>query len=194
MDRRIGRSSTTCWAWGLGRQDRVDESSASCSFCYAICRLLDQNRHIRDFWQGKNTVLREPVCLVGIDNAGQLSPPEGSSWETTSLRRLSVCWQQLGPENSHPGFVNNVTIHDIEPRLIECFQACTPQLSRQAVAEDVFTNMAGDPEALLFGGRLRPEFVDPKLPAQWLSHCIANHGQDCSLSTGTKRRNSIGDR
>lgn len=181
--RTVGRSSTTRWAWSLGRQDRIDESSSTCSLCYAICQLLEQNPHVREYWQSHNTTLTDPVCLASIDVAGKLRPPEGSSWEETDLRRISLGWQQMTPENCSPGFVQNVSVHEMMPKLIECFQACTPRLPRPATLENVFNSSSGDPGTLLFGGRVRPDLFDSRLPRQWLSDCVTNHGVDCSLPT-----------
>ena len=186
------RRSDSCWSLGL--QSRIDESSSSCPLCHAVCELLHQHPRIRNSWRHDGTAPRAPVCLASIATAGSVRLPGASPRDRIDLKRVSLYWQERSGQNILPGVVANLNTDSDMPRLVECFQACTPGLLRRLPLEDVFNEDGMLAEDLAFGGRLRPQILDPGLPAQWLSNCLANHGDACRLGDATDGSNPHTDR
>ena len=186
--------SHSCWSLGL--QSRIDESSSSCPLCHAICELLHQHPLVRDSWQHDSTALRAPVCIAYIETAGSLRLPSGSPRDNVSLRRVSLYWKERSEQNIDAGPVDKDHTFPNTPQLVECFQACIPGVLGRPPLKDVFNEEENSPRDLAFGGRLRPEILDPGLPTQWLSDCLANHGDACRLGGGgaIDKSNSHGNR
>lgn len=188
-----GRRGGSANCWSLGLQSRIDESSSSCPLCHAICELLHQHSLIRNSWQHHGARLRVPVCLACIEVGGYLPLPSGSPRHSINFGRIWLYWQEKNEQNIGPG-VSGAHMNINMPRLVECFQTCTPGVLRRPPMKDVFNDEEHSPGDLVFGGRVRPGILDPGLPAQWLSDCLANHGDACRLGGAIDRSNSHGNR
>lgn len=166
------------YAWSLGLQSRVSESSRTCRLCKAICFALEKRS------KGKTTASAAPngiehlLCIAEIRWVGDLRPPIGKKWaslKAVRLRRLSIRWRQAQESDTlKPEILSGRRERrfDTEYQLPQCFQTCSVGLKRE-------TRVA-DGNNFVFGGRLVPPAVDPEMVSYWLRRCRRHHIDICS--------------
>ncbi|TGO12283.1 hypothetical protein BTUL_0091g00280 [Botrytis tulipae] len=161
--------------FSLGFQYRVRQSSSECPFCSAICDVLSDQKdnRMRD--------LDSFECVASIVACARVVPVKAMAWgpecEFMHLYRIDLIWYPIGEgeEIDKPGLRTDT----------ETFPWYFINDAFQTYDLEVCDNDTGNGnvnhKAAVFSGRLRPEIIDVKLPAQWLRECQDNHAE-CSNS------------
>ncbi|APA11729.1 hypothetical protein sscle_08g064990 [Sclerotinia sclerotiorum 1980 UF-70] len=155
--------------FSLGPHTRIRQSSSTCSFCSAICDVVpDQKENpIRDLDSFK--------CVASMKSFARIVPIEAEAWDSNRdlmyLYRISLSWYPIvdGEETDEPG-IHKTT--DAAPwyYIEDAFQTYNGEIYQESN-----NNESVNRNSTVFSGRIRPEIVDIKQPAQWLQECLDNH-------------------
>lgn len=187
-----------CYCLGLASRI-VGESS--CHLCEMISKVFEQTGMYQ-------AVHHDPVTIAFIAPCATFKSPLGTTWTSRGVRSLHgpvaaedddyFYLRRLGlsfrPRNKDellkPGPMTDIKNNDEQrsTMLVECFQSCdrNPQ---SAEAGNLFEDNCLHPDAVAFGGRLRPTMIDSTLSARWLEECVSNHALACSPSPANEYSN-----
>ncbi|KAL8372218.1 hypothetical protein RB595_001828 [Gaeumannomyces hyphopodioides] len=164
--------------WRLGSRARIEQSSATCELCAAICALVRDTPDIHAAL-GDHKADGGLLCSAGVEGTVELHPLPGKRWETStgyyrSYRLGLDWWTPRGPDDVKlpPGNVGSeysaAAVGPAVTSAVDCFQTYG--------GRDGGGAKGGRPQ---FGGRIRPAMVDMNLPKRWLNDCIEKHGSEC---------------
>lgn len=173
--------------WNLGLRSRIDRESA-CKLCSAIGHVLRRALVSKSIAQRQWARAKDHnlLCVASIDECASISLSKdvlgNASPPRVNIRHISLQWLRPGDEDCQtPGRINLRRDPDGQRTVLslnQCFQLQARNLS----VHDVMENISPGPDAELFGGRLVPELIDPRLPRRWLEDCRLNHGDTCGKS------------
>lgn len=179
--------------WNLGLQSRIETDSA-CELCAAIRHLLHRAvaRHHLAQGQWARAAGQDLLCVAFIDVAGSIRPPQGIVGNDTlpdvTIRHLSLRWLRPWSDVCQsPGRIELPSGPGDDGEVLT-LSSCLQLKSKTPSIHDVVENNHLRPDSELFGGRLVPEFIDPRLPRAWLEDCSSSHRDTCGISiSGTPR-------
>lgn len=179
--------------WNLGLQSRIDEESA-CQFCSAIRHVL-RGAVASQPWvqrQWARAASHDLLCIASIDAAGSILPSKDtvgdSGHSNVTIRHICLQWVRPKDENCQsPGRIS-LRMQPEDKREVLSLYSCFQLRSQSTSILDVVEGNTQGPDDEFFGGRLVPEFIDPRLPRKWLEDCHSTHGDTCGRSlTGIPR-------
>ncbi|CAD6444537.1 09dc9103-2e4f-4484-b6d9-2a34349ee3c5 [Sclerotinia trifoliorum] len=168
--------------FSLGPHTRIQQSSPTCAFCSAICDVVpDQIENpIRDLDSFK--------CVASMKSFARIVPMDGEAWDSDRdlmyLYRIGLSWYPIvsGEETDEPG-IHRTT--DAAPwyYIDDAFQTYNGE-----VCQDSNNNGSVDRNSTVFSGRIRPEIIDIKQPAQWLKECLDTHKECYQAKLGALQK------
>ncbi|KAF7870343.1 hypothetical protein EAF04_004089 [Stromatinia cepivora] len=155
--------------FSLGPHTRIRQSSSTCTLCSAICDVIpDQKENpFRDLDSFK--------CVASIVSYARIVPIEAEAWDSDRdlmyLYRINLSWYPIveGEKTDEPG-IHTTTDAAAWYYIDDAFQTYNGE-----VCQDSTSNEPINQNSTVFSGRIRPEIIDIKRPAQWLKECLDNH-------------------